>query len=406
MVVQLLAALVLVSAGTITRADVLTVGDTSFGLSWVTAAPEATAVVYGRAPGRLDERAESAEAPTRFHYLSVTGLEPGVTYYCRIAGAGEQHPAPPRPPFKVTTLVPPPGRLLFSFAVLSDVHVGEDIAGLMVPPLPFLPALTNGFTWRNPVDNYWDFSLRAAVRQINASGADFTVVNGDVTAWYQEAEFKTAKDRLAKLTHPFYMVRGNHDRVGERPQDFFKSVFGLDSTWYSVDHDGFHFVILDDNRLDNGFNGFPEEEFAWLSADLSSHREMPTFIFSHRPLGARAVDVVPSIRMRLHKIFGSNPQIVGVFNAHSHAATIVTVPATGNVPYITVNATKEYPLGYAMVRVYEGGYIFTFTPTDCPDCREWRDLTRGEYFGQAPRKLLKKITDRAMVYTFKARTPG
>ena len=36
----------------------------------------------------------------------------------------------------------------------------------------------------------------------------------------------------------------------------------------------------------------------------------------------------------------------------------------------------------------------------CEACREWNDLTRGEYFGQAPRINMQGLKDRNWVYEF------
>jgi hypothetical protein len=93
--------------------------------------------------------------------------------------------------------------------------------------------------------------------------------------------------------------------------------------------------------------------------------------------------------------------VVGVFNAHTHRAKVTRVPSfTKDVPHIEVPAVKEYPVGYGMVRVYEGGFMYNFFTTPCQDCLEWNHITRGEYFGFAPQMLNHRLSDRNLVYIF------
>ncbi|HUT53992.1 MAG TPA: metallophosphoesterase family protein [bacterium] len=399
----LLSAFLVTAAPSLSEVNPVTVTDTGFALTWTTAWPVAGAVSYGTDPRSLAMTASATGPRTRFHYLSVTGLAPGVTYYYRIRMGDEQWPRPYLPPRSVTTLCPPPGRELFTFAVMNDLHAGEDIAGVFFLPVPGIPPLTPGFTWKNPVDNYWSFTLRSSISAINRAQADLCVINGDLTSWFTPDEFRIAKSYLDRLDMPYYVTRGNHDRVGDYPADYFLETFGLESSWYSVDHKGFHFIFLDDNRLADGWMEVPEQELGWLEADLAASRDAPTFIFEHHTVGAFWADVDKKARARLLRIFAKNPQVVGVFNGHSHRAKFTTVPGvTGGLPYIEVPSVKEYPVGYGLVRVYEGGFMYNFFMADCPDCLEWNHITRGEDLGMAPRLLNRKLTDRNMVYVFPA----
>ena len=379
--------------------ELVTVTDTSFTVTWTTAKSCPGAVRYGNSPKDLDQTAEE-EGATRFHYVEVKGLDPGSTYSYRAECGGRKGRHRKLSPGQLFTLTPPRGNLLFTFAVLSDPHAMEDVAGLFVLPVSWLPPLSKGFTWRYPIRNYWQFTNEAAVEEINASEAELVVVTGDLSTWFTEPEFQAMKQILDQLNMPYHVIRGNHDRVENYPEDYFLKVFGLEKGWYSFDHQGFHFVCLDDNRLSDGWQAFPEEEFQWLEQDLQAHRQMPAFVFVHRPMAAAWVDVDKDIRARFLSILGQNPQVVGVFNGHSHRAKVTVVAETGSVPHVEVPATKEYPSGYALVRVFEGGFQYNFFETRCADCREWNDLTRGEYFGQAPRLNMQGLKDRNWVYAF------
>jgi 3',5'-cyclic AMP phosphodiesterase CpdA len=252
------AALIIVGLS-ITEVEMITVTDTGFALTFKTSAPARPAITYGTDPKALEFTGQAGRDAGKYHHLAAAGLSPGTWYYYRISNQNAVWPRPPLPPKSVTTLTPPTGKQLFSFAVMNDVHAMEDIAGLIVLPFDWLPPLTPGFTWRNPADNYWEFTLRAAVEGINKTGAELCVINGDLTSWFTKEEFEAVKSHLDMLRMPYYVTRGNHDRVEDYPEDYFLATFGLDSSWYSVDHKGFHFIFLNDNRLKDGWMAIPEE---------------------------------------------------------------------------------------------------------------------------------------------------
>jgi len=395
--IMLVAAL---SAGPfISDVELVTVTDSGFAISFVTAGESEATVLYGTDRDNLEGRANSG--PGKFHHIEVDALLPGTEYYYRVESGESGWPSRLLSAKRVRTLTPPPGEHLFTFAVMNDIHVGEDVAGLITLPLPGTPTLTPGFDWPDEDDQYWDFTLRATVEEINASEAELAVVNGDLTADFLPEQFQLAKEMLDRLEAPYYVVRGNHDRVEKFPEDYFEKTFGLDESWYSFDQGGVHFTVLDDSRLADGWHGFPKEEWEWLERELESHRDVPVIIFSHRPIGASWSDVNKKIRKRMLALFSQHPQIIAVFNAHSHRANIVTVPDyTGDTPYFEVPSVKEYPTGYALIEVYEGGLMYNFHLTDCDKCLEWNNTTRGQYFGTAPRRMMRKVEHRNSAYEF------
>ncbi len=390
----------LLAASPVADLEMITVTDTSFTLSFVTEEACSAGAAFGTdRNGPLDGSASDPHE-TRFHYVTVDGLEPGADYYYRVTADGREKPPAFAPARKVTTLVPPDGARLMSFAVMNDIHLGEDVAGLILLPISWAPPLTNGFTWKNPADNYWDFTVRHTVRQVNESDAELAMVNGDLTSWFTEEEFALVKNRLDAFEIPYYVTRGNHDRVEGYPEDYFLKTFGYEHSWYSVDHKGFHFVLLDDNRLTDGWHGFPEEEWAWFESDLAENRDKPTFIFCHRPVGAGGVDIDKGIQARFLALVRQNPQVAAVFNGHSHQARVTVKREAGPAPFIEIPSVKEYPVGHGMVEVYEGGFMYNFHLTDCPDCREWNHVTRGQYFGLAPAIIAGGIEDRNFTHEF------
>ena len=388
------------------RADVLfselvTVTDDSFSLYWATDQPAQCLIKYGARSLKLGSQYRETGKPVAFHFSTITGLHPGTKYYYALV-CGD-HPAgfSRRSPGTLVTQAPPGGELLFSFAVLTDMHVKEDISGVTFLPIRWAPMLSSGYVWKYPVDNYWAFTNRNAIEQINKQPVSFTVVTGDLTSWFTKEEFELAKSFLDQLVKPYYPMRGNHDRVENQPSDWFKKVFNRDPSYYSFNYQGFCFICLDDSRLSDGWGMISDEEFAWLEKTLAGHKNDPTFIFAHHPDGLGYPDVKKATSDKFQALLGRNPQIVACFYGHKHGAVIRIPKFGGNpIPQIMVPIVKDYPSGFGIVKVYEGGLVYNFHRTDCADCLEWSAVTRREEFGLAPFVLESGLSDRNLAYAF------
>jgi Icc protein len=121
---------------------------TDDGLGRMVPAPADGEVRWGTHPDRLNRVAAGLSEHTPYHYVELTGLEPGQTYYYQARSKGK--PVPPTPftlisgnavgtstfglgstgPYSFTTPQPPPGRFLFSIALCNDLHMGERRPGL------------------------------------------------------------------------------------------------------------------------------------------------------------------------------------------------------------------------------------------------------------------------------------
>ncbi|HEY1574254.1 MAG TPA: hypothetical protein VGG05_23135 [Pseudonocardiaceae bacterium] len=62
--------------------------------------------------------------------------------------------------------------------------------------------------------------------------------------------------------------------------------------------------------------------------------------------------------------------------------------------FLEVAATKEYPGGYSLLKVFTGGYQVNFYKTRDDLARQWSQRTRGEYFGIYPHYTLGTVGDR------------
>ena len=419
--------------------ELVTVTDTDATFTWFTGdptdpdefgrpapLPSDTILELGDSPASLTRVAERNDS-TPYHHVEVSGLEPGRTYWYRAISNGlAASPSTfwPEPAATGTfaTLTPPPGRLLFTMCWANDVHIGEMTSGLAysddrLPGGGFPP----GFA-ADPQNPYWRFMAESAIDESRARGAEVMLFNGDLTSEAEPTEIAEARrifDRFGAYRSEYWVTRGNHDRahsgatwagceqsgVPEYNDCLRDEFFPGGPAWFSFDHAGVHVVGLDTNDLTTGEGAMAPEQFDWLEADLATYSGVPTFVFGHHPVSEEsAATAVPPV------IFTLNPQdaerlesqvaqhaVVGVYSAHTHRNKRTISPRTPGVPYIEIAATKEYPGGYALVRVYEGGYMVNFHKTRSDPARAWSERSRGEYLGLYPYYTLGGFTDRNFV---------
>jgi hypothetical protein len=89
--------------------------------------------------------------------------------------------------------------------------------------------------------------------------------------------------------------------------------------------------------------------------------------------------------------------VVGVYNAHTHRNKRTSAMDAPGVPFIELGAVKEYPGGFGLVRVHEGGYAVNFYKTHSDPSRAWSERSRGEYLGLYPYYTLGSMADRNFV---------
>jgi hypothetical protein len=420
--------------------ELVTLTDTSAIITWFTGDPTAPDDYARPAPLPADTVLQLGTSPTAlatvvdhdddtpFHYVEITGLDPGQTYFYVAMSAGKVAapttvsgvPSPsglpgPASTFMFTTPQPPPGRHLFTMAWANDLHIGEMTSGLAAGDLP------PGFA-ADPANPYWRFMTEAAVAESRERGAGLLMLNGDLTSEAEPVEVDTCRallDGFGTYGRDYFVTRGNHDRahsgakwqgcepagVPEYNDCLRDAFFGSGPTYFSTDHHGLHLVGLDTNDLTTGTGTMTDEQFAWLEADLAAHASAPSFVFGHHPVTqeASATALPPVVftlessdARRLEGVIGEH-RVIGVHSAHTHRNKRTAAPDAPGVPFIELGAVKEYPGGYALVRVHEGGYAVNFYKTRSDPSRAWSEMSRGEYLNLYPYYTLGSLADRNMV---------
>jgi hypothetical protein len=378
------------------RVELVTVGP-DFA-EWVIDTAAASVIEVVVTDGTTQQYATVTAVKGRLHRARIDGLVPGIEYRCGIQINGLDQPAGTWSPATFTTLIPP-GNLLFRFATVTDTHVGEGTAGLVGG------TSYTGFTWPDAENPYWKFTNEVAVREINEAAVDFVIHKGDLTAEAAQVDLETAKAIFDKLSMPWYPLRGNHDRQHEGV-DRFPAVLGLDQTWRAFDFGGHRFLLLDSSD-ENGFGTLDEAQLSWVEGELraAAAARQPTWVVLHNGAceesGFYSILGDPLYRLD-DAMAGASPFVLGVLSGHSHRNIRLEAMYVPGVPFVETASTKEFPGMWTEVRVYSEGWMQIAHVIDCPECREWYDMTAGEYNGHAEEMQVGRLEDRCFVVPFDA----
>jgi 3',5'-cyclic AMP phosphodiesterase CpdA len=280
---------------------------------------------------------------SRRDLLALAGVG-GVVYASGLvgcAGASASGAAP---------LATPPARDFF-FLQLSDTHWG----------------------FQGPPNPQADVTLEQAVAAINGVQTlpDFVVFTGDLTHTTDDPGLRRA--RMARFKEIVSALRvkdvrflpGEHDAAPDHGEAY-REAFG--ATRWSFDHEGVHFVALD--NVSNGGGSLGDEQLSWLSSDLARvPREQRVVVFAHRPLfdlypawdwatsdGAKAIEILSSrddVSVFYGHIHQEHHHTTGRILHHSARSLMFPLPAPGSVPKKAPlpwdPASRDHGLGWRSV---------------------------------------------------------
>jgi len=354
----------------ISNVDLVTLTDTSMIVTWTTNENSSTYIDYGVRPFLLNSHYyEENQTLVTFHYLELDGVQPGTTYYYKVCSGGTRSRMR-----TFTTLIPPSGEYLFSFATITDKHVySRDPNSITLSEL--------------------------AVAEINCRDAKFVIDKGDMGYTFNQS--KNITDDFNISYYPVYGDNDFQDSSGDVEE--FMDVYNLNSTYYSFNFEDYHFVILDSaDRGGKETGAISDEEFTWLKEDLANNADKNIMIFMHHPAGIRGIlpfvmlNVVDGLNFRF---IISQYNVVGVFSGHTHRNKVTYSLLTGNMPYVELAAVHKYPAGYNIYKVYTNGYIQSFYKINSEITESRRNREKEDYLSPLCGRL-GFVWDRNFVFEY------
>jgi predicted phosphodiesterase len=357
-------------------------------------------------------RARSEGAGTR--HVRVEGLDPATSHRVEIQVRGAE---PPERhvyfPESVETLPAPEASEVASFATLNDLHFGEPRFGGFLQPDGEYGEDREGFPFVTEHDTevpYWRFMNEDAVDEINASGVDAVVIKGDIADRGRPEQFREAARTFARFRMPHHAFLGNHDHYGleEGLEVDGYALLGQPPAPRSVELGGWRLLLLDTVDPGHHHGILPDERLRWLEEALAETREesRPTLLFMHHqpvpPEHAESypntIGIRPEHSLRLFELIRRNAQVQGVLIGHTHRNRVRRYAASGEVPYIEVNCTKDYPGGWAHYRLYDdGSFRQEVRRTSSERALSHSSLCRGFFRGGYKLFALGELSTRSLV---------
>lgn len=317
-----------------------------------------------------ESRAVSA-SPAATRLVRIEDLEPATEYRVEVEVAGaEPTPRDRYFPESVRTLPRPEAAQVGSFATLNDLHFGE---------MQFGGVLNDGFENEGESSEfprvrasdtevpYWQFMNEDAVDDINALGVDLTIIKGDIADRGRPEQFEAARRTFAGFKAPHHAFLGNHDYYGRNQGievDGY-SLLGQPSAPRTLELGGWHLLLLETVEPGEHHGVFSEERRRWLEDTLadSIDARTPALLFMHhQPVPPEhshrypnRIGLKPAHSLGFFDIVGGHPQVKGVLIGHTHRNRVRRYAASGEVPFVEVNCTKDYPGGFAHYRLFEDG---------------------------------------------------
>jgi 3',5'-cyclic AMP phosphodiesterase CpdA len=149
--------------------------------------------------------------------------------------------------------------------------------------------------------------FRRAIDKVNSLNPDFVITGGDLimdalgqTQGRSDSLYNLYQNITAQFKMPVYNTMGNHEVFGlyeksgispdnpEYGKQMFKNRLGDGNTYYSFNHKGWHFIILDGIGFtpERSYYGYVDFlQLTWLKNDLANvDKKMPVVISTHIPL--------------------------------------------------------------------------------------------------------------------------
>lgn len=318
--------------------------------------------------------------------VAIEGLSPSTDYEVWVADPGAPE-ASRKVVGRVTTLAPPPGRLLSRFAAVTDNHIGQTSFG-------YGGRLREGPELPQPSAS---LCLAAALDEARAWGAELVTLRGDLSHKSRREQFETAARIVADGGMPAVGVLGNHDvRRGAQGRAIFAS-HGIElvDDVASRDVPGLRLVFSHSPIPGDHRGDLPEDRIARIAEHCAG--PLPAALVIHHPLDVRdrlnphppGVPLAQGLRLA-QALRAANPNVV-VMAGHRHRTRRYEV---GGVSVAELGSTKDYPGTWAGYAVHEGGIRQVVRRIADPAALAWTEATGRALMGGWARWAPGRLRDR------------
>lgn len=213
--------------------------------------------------------------------------------------------------------------------------------------------------------------LEEAATQFEKDQLTFLVELGDLidaadSVDVEQRYLKTINREFSAICNDRYYVLGNHCVDTLKKEEFLGGV-EQESSYFSFDRGGFHFVVLDSCFRSDGESygrknfqwtdaNIPEAELDWLQADLKD-TDKPAIVFAHQRLDVSNSHGVKN-NAEVRKVLEASGQVLAVFQGHSHQNDLKEI---AGIHYCTLVAMIEGSgaenNGYSLLEIEPNGTI-------------------------------------------------
>lgn len=213
--------------------------------------------------------------------------------------------------------------------------------------------------------------LEEAAQQFEKDQLTFLVELGDLidaadSVDVEQRYLKTINSEFSAICKDRHYVLGNHCVDTLKKEEFLAGV-EQETSYYSFDRNGVHFVLLDACFRSDGEpygrknsqwtdTNIPDIELEWLQADLKNN-DKPVIVFAHQRLDVSNNHGVKNNAI-VRKTLEASGNVLAVFQGHSHQNDLNEI---GGIHYCTlvamVEGSGEDNNGYSLLDIQANGTI-------------------------------------------------
>jgi Icc protein len=152
------------------------------------------------------------------------------------------------------------------------------------------------------------------------------LVTGDLSENAADAEYEQARELLASLDAPLFVLPGNHDDGPGLRRHFDMPGVDGEPAHYAADLGPLRLVVVDTTQPGEDPGVLDAERLAWLDGELAAESGVPTVLAMHHPPLVTGIPPLDEIglpaedRRALGAVVERHPQVRRIVAGHMHRA--------------------------------------------------------------------------------------